>query len=510
MATPMFEQGLTLGDVLELSADELRDELEGRDIDPKGMSKVEMQKAFIKILFPVVPVAPVVAQPVSPRTALSPQQLMELEVMKLKMESEEREQRLRFELEALERKEKKEAESLERKEASEKKEKAFEREQKAEALRKQEQQEAFEREEKAEALRKQEKQEAIERQEKAEALERRHRIEDEERQRKEKREAIEEDRKAALLERKLEAEETANTIKLDLEDRKIRENRAIEESKLKMELEKLEMDDKEKARQHEINLKRLDQNLPVVTDSIPNDGFRLSGAIKFVPPFDDVDVTQFLNAFEKAMAIHKFPKDKWTQLIHTKLTGKAQQVFAELGVEACLDYDTLKAALLLAYERVPEFHRKRFRTLNKFGNETYSNFAFRLALPFNSWVEGEEASTDIVRLKEVMKLEQFTNCLPTEIHRWVVEKRPKLLVDAAKLADEYAVLYKPFHAEQDSSWKSDDRNYSDKTDKTFHRNGGRGTFHQKYHHKGNHKTAVPVTKNWAQEVLCIRCGRGGH
>src|SRR6218665_2217119 len=56
MATPMFEQGLTLEDVLELSADELRDELAGRDIDTKGMGKVEMQKAFIKILFPVVSV----------------------------------------------------------------------------------------------------------------------------------------------------------------------------------------------------------------------------------------------------------------------------------------------------------------------------------------------------------------------------------------------------------------------------------------------------------------------
>src|SRR6218665_29181 len=123
MATPLFEQGLTLEDVLELSADELREELAGREIDAKGMSKVEMQKAFIKILFPVVPVAPVVTQPVSPRTVLSPQQLMELEVMKLKMESEEGEQRLRFELEALERKERKEAiEKQERAEALEKKE----------------------------------------------------------------------------------------------------------------------------------------------------------------------------------------------------------------------------------------------------------------------------------------------------------------------------------------------------------------------------------------------------
>src|SRR6218665_3211381 len=151
MATPMFEQGLTLEDVLELSADELRDELAGRDIDPKGMSKVKMQKAFIKILFPVVPVAPVVAQPVSPRTTLSPQQIMELEVMKLKMESDEREQRLRFEAE--ERKDLRERE-----------------------LRIQEQ----ERQEKAEALRKQEKQEAVEKQERAEALERKEASEKEE------------------------------------------------------------------------------------------------------------------------------------------------------------------------------------------------------------------------------------------------------------------------------------------------------------------------------------------
>src|SRR6218665_1667258 len=101
MATAIYEQELTLEDVLELSADELREELTGREIDAKGMSKVEMQKAFIKILFPV---APEVMLPVEPRTALSSQQQMELEVMKLKMESEEREKRLRFESEALERK----------------------------------------------------------------------------------------------------------------------------------------------------------------------------------------------------------------------------------------------------------------------------------------------------------------------------------------------------------------------------------------------------------------------
>src|SRR6218665_215178 len=89
-----------------------------------------------------------------------------------------------------------------------------------------------------------------------------------------------------------------------------------------MELEKLEKENLEKVRRHEISLRRPDQNLP---EPVQNDGFCLSAAVKFVPPFYDVDMTQFLNAFEKAMSIHDFPREKWTQLIHTKLSGKAQK-----------------------------------------------------------------------------------------------------------------------------------------------------------------------------------------
>jgi len=50
--------------------------------------------------------------------------------------------------------------------------------------------------------------------------------------------------------------------------------------------------------------------------------------------------------------------------------------------------------------------------------------------------------------KFIVKREQCVNCLPVEIHRWVVEKHPKLVADAARLLDEYAVLYKPFILEQ--------------------------------------------------------------
>jgi len=90
MASPVFVGALTLEHVLDLYADELTDELAGRYIDQKGLSKVEMQKALIKALSPV---AQVVTQPVSLRTVLSPQQQMELEGMRVKLESEALEKR---------------------------------------------------------------------------------------------------------------------------------------------------------------------------------------------------------------------------------------------------------------------------------------------------------------------------------------------------------------------------------------------------------------------------------
>ena len=52
---------LTLEAVQELTADELRDELAGRYIEARGLSKVDMQKALIKAMSLV---APVVIQPV--------------------------------------------------------------------------------------------------------------------------------------------------------------------------------------------------------------------------------------------------------------------------------------------------------------------------------------------------------------------------------------------------------------------------------------------------------------
>jgi len=76
----------------------------------------------------------------------------------------------------------------------------------------------------------------------------------------------------------------------------------------------------------------------------------------------------------------------------------------------------LKQALLNAYSVVSEVHHSRFRNRTKQYSETYSDFAFSLAMHCKRWLESEEAFDDIERLLEVIKLEQFYERLHPELH----------------------------------------------------------------------------------------------
>ena len=134
--------------------------------------------------------------------------------------------------------------------------------------------------------------------------------------------------------------------------------------------------------------------------------FKVAQGIKLCPksPSDD-GMTAFLQSFEKAILVHEFPKSAWTKLTQPQLVGKGQKVFAELSVYSCMQYETLKTALLLVYVRVPEFHRKRFRSLTKGPAKFYLNFAFRLEIPFKNCMLSVEDFDDVVQMQEAVKFE---------------------------------------------------------------------------------------------------------
>ncbi|XP_071504452.1 uncharacterized protein [Diadema antillarum] len=80
-----------------------------------------------------------------------------------------------------------------------------------------------------------------------------------------------------------------------------------------------------------------------------------------VPRFDEEDVDSFFFSFERIARNLEWEKKYWSMIVHQKLTGKAQSVVSALSDEEANSYDTVKEAVLLAYQLVPEAYRQKFR-----------------------------------------------------------------------------------------------------------------------------------------------------
>src|SRR3984885_3591645 len=276
-----------------------------------------------------------------------------------------------------------------------------------------------------------------------------------------------EDREFQLAKLKLEADERKELRRLELEA-KAEENRLkAEENRLKAEEKRLNAETTKKrleleaqateqrlANSIEVKQLQLEQDkiaLEAKRLEIGNSGvksekshgdqgmFRVSSALKLIPKFDNGDIENYLRTFEKAVVMNNIPKEQWANLLFPQLSLKGREVFQALDLEEIMDYDVVKERVLLAYERVPEFYRKRFRGMVKEKHETYSTFAFRLGLPFQRWVEGSKAVESVDKLCDLFKMEQFTKALPKDLTRWLIDRKPANVSEAAKLADEFEV-----------------------------------------------------------------------
>ncbi len=75
----------------------------------------------------------------------------------------------------------------------------------------------------------------------------------------------------------------------------------------------------------------------------------------------------------------------WALLLQCKLIGKAQEVCASLPVDTILDYDVVKAAVLRAYELVPEAYRQKFRNHKKAVTQTFVECSREKQALFDKW-----------------------------------------------------------------------------------------------------------------------------
>ncbi|KAJ8019806.1 hypothetical protein HOLleu_41546 [Holothuria leucospilota] len=237
---------------------------------------------------------------------------------------------------------------------------------------------------------------------------------------------------------------TDNTFELKRLEIEMSKEVRLKEMEREREKEEREIQMQREAREHEFRLKQLELGVIKASDpkiGLDTGGFDVSKHVKFVPKFQEDNVEKFFNHFEKLGEQLKWPRDKWSILIQSNFTGKAQEVYSALSIEDSMDYDKVKKAILQAYELVPEAYRQKFRKYRKADTQTYVEFAYQKERHFDRWCASKKVST-FDTLRQLMLVEEFKRCVNDDIKTHLEENKADNLKEVANLADQYALTHK--------------------------------------------------------------------
>lgn len=202
-----------------------------------------------------------------------------------------------------------------------------------------------------------------------------------------------------------------------------------DEARLKVHLPRLQMEAQERAQNRQLQLEidadkvvRLRQlelksqreahapstsadavGMSFSSTSLPRSTVDISKHIALVPTFRETEVDSYFGAFEPPL---QWPPEVWPILVQCKIHGKAQEAVAALPVEDSLKYDAVKAAILRAYELVPEAYRQKFKNHKKAQKQTYVEFAREKGSLFDKWSTTCRANC-FDSLQELILLEEF-------------------------------------------------------------------------------------------------------
>ena len=187
--------------------------------------------------------------------------------------------------------------------------------------------------------------EAQQRKEELEAQQRKEELEAQ--QRKEELEAQQRKEELEAQQRKEELEAQQRKEELEAQQRK-------EELEAQQREKELELKHEREMRALELNARRIAHEESIATK------FDLGKNVRLVPPFNESEVDKYFQHFERVAQNLKWPIDQWPLLLQSVLRGKAQGAYTALPISECVDYNSVKNAILKAYELVPEAYRQKF------------------------------------------------------------------------------------------------------------------------------------------------------
>ena len=259
---------------------------------------------------------------------------------------------------------------------------------------------------------------------------------------------------------------------------KIKIQAQMELQRNKMELEKIKI-------RQETRLREVDLAIRGRKES--HDSFEVTKQARLVPKFEEANVDGYFAHFERTALNLGWPKECWSMLLQTVLTGKAQRAYATLPTENCADYDLVKAAVLKSFELVPEAYRQKFRTQRKTENQSYVEFLREKENALDKWCDSKRIDGDAEKLRQLILAEEFLNCVPEEVRVHLGERKTDVTYEMAALADEYILTHR----------KTKEKPYT----------GSKVKFKAELRPKEENRRTFQSS---SRKVVCYKCGKAGH
>ena len=263
---------------------------------------------------------------------------------------------------------------------------------------------------------------------------------------------------------------------IELEKIKIQAQMELQRNKMELEIAKI---------QQETRLREVD--LAIRGRKGSHDSFEVTKQARLVPKFEEANVDGYFAHFERTALNLGWPKECWSMLLQTVLTGKAQRAYATLPTENCADYDLVKAAVLKSFELVPEAYRQKFRTLRKTENQSYVEFLREKENALDKWCDSRRIDGDAEKLRQLILAEEFLNCVPEEVRVHLSERKTDVTYEMAALADEYILTHR----------KTKEKPYT----------GNRVKFKAELRPKEENRRTFQSS---SRTVVCYKCGKAGH
>lgn len=276
-----------------------------------------------------------------------------------------------------------------------------------------------------------------------------------------------------MNEKKIEVQVEGMADQLEIQKLKIQAEKDIEIERIQIEIQRIQAN-------AQLESQKIEKGIIEPKDSAKS-GFDVTRHIRLVPRFSESGVESYFPHFEKIATQLNWPKASWTLLLQSVLVGKASEVYSSLSIDASADYEHVKTAILKSYELVPEFYRQKFRGTKKTPNQTHIEFARSKEQMLDRWLTAKDVSDDYQRLRQEILVEEFKQCIHTDIKTHLDESKVQTLEQAAVMSDDFALTHKLSY-------------YSQRNPREFNRGSSHNSFSRQFgqnklpHHNNTHNS----------------------